>query len=566
MQLPISVLKIINEENKKYKNHIQQIKGDEEWPYHVVAKRIKNYPFFFKVQIAKDVKSTSSEPVVKIIYQPTTEDKPSATATTMLIRKFRELYQYWLELLLKAEAVLLEEEELTGIEPEDGLELQRVRTSNYIKELRIEDFKNITGLELSLIHKLNIFLGRNGSGKTGLLQALSLALIPDNNLDKKDDFKDYIYLGKRRGAIEVQREDEIKKIYVLSNEKISNVIGGTFRLKADYSNEPFVLAYGSNIFSGEIDYAQRARDMIEGNDKWYFVKSLFEDFSPNFPDPLELLYNLNEYRGNEKYHAQREELDEIIAFMVQKLNEFIQDTFTIELEVTSYSFVSKQGHRLKTAQLSEGYRNNVLLLTDMITRIIALRHELKKFLGDETLSLAAVFQQAKGVIAIDEFDRHLHPSWQRKFVKQLTTLLPRVQFFLTTHNPLAVLDREQGEVQKLIVQEDGTLKAETSELATKDMDVALVLFDYFEMDSVISKHLQEGIDNYYKQLLEGASEESLQELKKDLSASHTGITIPDRKYLTYLRFLQQHHIDPFEEAKAIEKLTPEQIEELKNLL
>jgi predicted ATP-binding protein involved in virulence len=46
-----------------------------------------------------------------------------------------------------------------------------------------------------------------------------------------------------------------------------------------------------------------------------------------------------------------------------------------------------------------------------------------------------VTNKTSGVVLIDELDLHLHPQWQQRIVKDLTTIFPKVQFIVTTHSP-----------------------------------------------------------------------------------------------------------------------------------
>ena len=45
----------------------------------------------------------------------------------------------------------------------------------------------------------------------------------------------------------------------------------------------------------------------------------------------------------------------------------------------------------------------------------------------------------RGIVLIDEIERHLHPSWQRCIIPQLAEEFPGVQFIGTTHAPLTVI-------------------------------------------------------------------------------------------------------------------------------
>lgn len=58
-------------------------------------------------------------------------------------------------------------------------------------------------------------------------------------------------------------------------------------------------------------------------------------------------------------------------------------------------------------------------------------------------------EQRKGTLIIDEFDAHLHPSWQQGFIPALTKHFPNLQIFCSTHSPLALAGLKSGQVHLL---------------------------------------------------------------------------------------------------------------------
>ncbi len=46
-----------------------------------------------------------------------------------------------------------------------------------------------------------------------------------------------------------------------------------------------------------------------------------------------------------------------------------------------------------------------------------------------------VLRETPGVVLIDELDLHLHPRWQRRVIDDLRRTFPKIQFFATTHSP-----------------------------------------------------------------------------------------------------------------------------------
>jgi hypothetical protein len=63
-----------------------------------------------------------------------------------------------------------------------------------------------------------------------------------------------------------------------------------------------------------------------------------------------------------------------------------------------------------------------------------------------------------GIVLIDEIEAHLHPMWQAKILPLLKRFFPRTTFFVCTHSPLIVASTEEGEAYEL-VREDRRVTA-----------------------------------------------------------------------------------------------------------
>lgn len=85
--------------------------------------------------------------------------------------------------------------------------------------------------------------------------------------------------------------------------------------------------------------------------------------------------------------------------------------------------------------LSDGQRNVLAMAGDMAMRMARLNPHL----GERAL------EETPGVVLIDEIDLHLHPTWQRHLTEDLRTLFPRVQFVATTHSPFIIQTMREGE-------------------------------------------------------------------------------------------------------------------------
>lgn len=91
---------------------------------------------------------------------------------------------------------------------------------------------------------------------------------------------------------------------------------------------------------------------------------------------------------------------------------------------------------LPVAQLSDGERGVLAMVLDLTRRLAQANPEMR--------DPAA---QAEAVVLIDEVELHLHPSWQRRIVKNLTETFPKCQFIATTHSPQVIGEIEHDRIQ-----------------------------------------------------------------------------------------------------------------------
>lgn len=95
--------------------------------------------------------------------------------------------------------------------------------------------------------------------------------------------------------------------------------------------------------------------------------------------------------------------------------------------------------------LSDGYRYLILLAGELATRAIILN----KHLGKQAL------EEVTGLVIIDEFGIHLHPSLQNETLIRLQNTFPKVQFILSTHSPLLVNGLKKEQIHILEMDETG---------------------------------------------------------------------------------------------------------------
>ena len=151
--------------------------------------------------------------------------------------------------------------------------------------------------------------------------------------------------------------------------------------------------------------------------------------------------------------------------------------------------------------LSDGYRNVIKIVTDIATKMCILN----PYLGEDALA------KTPGVVVIDELDLSLHPTWQKRIVRILKELFPKIQFICATHSPFIIQSLEPGELFVLDAALDEEYSGQSIEDIAEDiMQVPVVRY------SEKKQKMYEAADAYFKALKKNVSSEELNELKARL--------------------------------------------------
>ncbi|MCP3447204.1 AAA family ATPase [Bradyrhizobium sp. CCGUVB14] len=106
---------------------------------------------------------------------------------------------------------------------------------------------------------------------------------------------------------------------------------------------------------------------------------------------------------------------------------------------------------LALADLSDGYRTLITLVLEILRQMLQTAGP-RAFM--DSLEHNPNMIDLPGVVAIDEIEAHLHPTWQALVGQWLQKCFPRVQFIITTHSPIvcramAVQGELRGSLWKL---------------------------------------------------------------------------------------------------------------------
>jgi predicted ATP-binding protein involved in virulence len=309
----------------------------------------------------------------------------------------------------------------------------------YLKSLEIENVRcfgkkqqiNFTDNNKKNISQWTVILGDNGTGKTTLLRSI-VALLPVAQFSYNEPFK-YNYKWRKILLDWTQRNDKQNSLLSMTGAECETPFIASSEISFDYTiqhnpamNEydekflitspVFCVAYGAN------------RKMAE--------KSLSDDYFNNISETLfrddAFLQNSSEYFLRLDYETAKsrkgsEELRKVKELLLKVLPDGIQDIRVVKKAKLQRNIQVKTVYGwVNLNDLSLGHKTTIAWLIDFATKMIYY-YENSENPFDEP-----------AILVLDEIDLHMHPSWQREIIENLTKTFPKTQFIVTAHSPLIV--------------------------------------------------------------------------------------------------------------------------------
>lgn len=284
-----------------------------------------------------------------------------------------------------------------------------------VQSLTLKNYFTIKNIQLeNLQDKKEIyFLGKNGVGKTKLLQAILLAIRGNPNEGIVSD---------------VIKENPNERLSL-----ISTLADGTefkYQLKPKKEAEIYknIIAYGVNRF----------RNDSEQKDDTGFLTLFDQDQYLN--SPVQWLKYLD-------YKELKQDFSGINLERAKALiKDILEDITEIEVSPEGVIFYEKNVPKSFKA-LSDGFKTLITWLCDMTIRLAEKQTHVtstKDFLG---------------IVLVDEIGMFLHPTWQYSLMKKLRNQwFPNIQFVFTTHSPIEILGASSDAVFYKLYKEDGITK------------------------------------------------------------------------------------------------------------
>ena len=311
--------------------------------------------------------------------------------------------------------------------------------------------------------KVNCIIGKNGIGKTQLLESMAKSLIYTHSMFLVDGNYQYKNYFIQKDILEKTKDLELKLPLEieLNGIKIKNKIAQnwgytTFEHIIGNRNDNFIfdkpIVFVGAKNRGFTKNINPENIKILGNVQDRFVESIKRTMSYINSDGLEheevanwfvsrLIVNPNfVLKGQNK-------INEVIT--VLKLIEKLEPSLQLIVENAdggnSISMLYNEGqllfNRIPLNKLSTGFVSIVKIFQEIVAG----------FGGWSNLEDLSLLDS---VVFIDEIEAHLHISWQTKIINILKDFFPNTTFYITTHSPLVLAGLKDGEAYELYKEEN----------------------------------------------------------------------------------------------------------------
>lgn len=323
-----------------------------------------------------------------------------------------------------------------------------------IKTLRLQNFRQYVDSTFCFHPRFTVMIGDNASGKTSILDALSVMLGTYHLRSQIGSSRTGIRKEEVRLAIhdkfdQVSIEEQLPSLLSVKGSLHGNPMSWT-RTFGDRGKDAKEMI---NAGARDIASARKGEDVTLPLFQYYGTGRLWDSHRKTTigkPDSRLAGYrNCFDPKSDHSLFQKWFKQLELAAIQKQKIIGALEavrgavkqcipggENFYYDVSHDALMIVLKEEGYCLFDNLSDGYRNMVAMVADIAHRAARLNPHLER----------GAALESPGVVLIDEVDLHLHPKWQRRVVGDLQKAFPNIQFIVTTHSPFILQSLKPGEV------------------------------------------------------------------------------------------------------------------------
>ena len=282
----------------------------------------------------------------------------------------------------------------------------------FISNIKINKVRHLENIEIKLSDqeaKHLIITGKNGSGKTSLLNSIAT------------------FLGSITNSDDPIIEETSAGIMLDLNCSLEDV-------RQEFQQGHFIVAYykADRVFRAQVP---KHVEKVELKNDYTIDETPRDDFIKYLLD-LKMTQALAASNGKEEKAGKIKAWFERFEKLLQTI--FEDDFLKLEFDEDTFKFKIIMNGRepFDFNTLSSGFAAVLDIVVDVIIRM--------------EKQITTVFDfSIPGIVLIDEIETHLHLALQKKILGLLTTIFPNVQFIVSTHSPFVINSIENAIIYDL---------------------------------------------------------------------------------------------------------------------
>jgi len=353
--------------------------------------------------------------------------------------------------------------------------LQAVRTNPFAPRLSIDGLTGVGQVELELDadRRACVFLGENGVGKTKLLEALHLLTFLTSEL---------VLANKELQIRRLAASALVFSSICVGGKKLQVRPGPSSGFPLDRSqgtfgpeNHALPWAYVGAKRRGLVDGANGVRTSPLGTfseRRVSHVQTLVRSVGEGRPG-LDAFTDIRVWfvqraQSSNRFQTDQDNREAEILTVLRLMNTVdarVDPTF-LSVDGSEQVRIRIDGVKRQLSELSSGFASLLQLMQTIVASYASFTQE-------------AAIEHVRGIVFIDEIESHLHVGWQATILSALKKALPNTFFVVATHSPLVIAQCDEGEVYRLMRDEEGIVRSQRLDAPRRDalVDVLQAAFD-----------------------------------------------------------------------------------------
>jgi hypothetical protein len=300
-----------------------------------------------------------------------------------------------------------------------------------------------------------VLAGRNGSGKTSMLQAIALALAGENFIRDPEAWPGHRRKGRSFINVTIEQDPQYDGGFDLGPWEFKvQWDDRALRNQPTWSGPPirrrsprqlgdgwFYAGYGPFRRLSATALGRRDPKSLS---RYAGLRTLFDE-DVSLVEGVGWLIEQHLYRLEERRGAQAT-LDAALAIIGDGM---LPDGYEVSEVNSDGLWIRRNNDEYPLSQMSDGYRTVTALVVDIIRQMSV---------AFETLRISNRYGRPSlaypGIVLIDEVDAHLHVSWQKNIGDWMKAHFPLIQFIVTSHSPYVCQSADPGGLIRLAGPEE----------------------------------------------------------------------------------------------------------------